>query len=146
MNFINNTIIKTIPLLPKKMVKIIADQYVAGETIKSALEKVNYLNSKNYNVTVDLLGEHITNANETKNITNIYLEILKQIKNSNLSSNISIKPTHIGLDINIDTFNLEEEGDNIDGEIYISIEDVLENSKTYNITFNNLSCYLFYYH
>ena len=104
MNFINNTIIKTIPLLPKKMVKIIADQYVAGETIKSALEKVKYLNSKNYNVTVDLLGEHITNANETKNITNIYLEILKQIKNSNLSSNISIKPTHIGLDINIDTF------------------------------------------
>ena len=66
MNFINNTIIKTIPLLPKKMVKIIADQYVAGETIKSALEKVKYLNSKNYNVTVDLLGEHITNANETK--------------------------------------------------------------------------------
>tara|TARA_Y100000590_G_C15556260_1_gene952929 strand:- start:603 stop:1046 length:444 start_codon:yes stop_codon:yes gene_type:complete len=33
-------------------------------------------------------------------------------------------------------FNLEDEGDFIDGEIYISIDDVLENSKIYNVSFN----------
>ena len=104
MSFINKIIIKTIPLLPKKMVKIIADQYVAGDTIQSVLKKTKYLNSKKYNVTIDLLGEHISELNETKNITNIYLKILKEINNSNLSSNISVKPTHIGLDINNDTF------------------------------------------
>ena len=35
------------------------------------------------------------------------------------------------------TFNLENTDENIDGEIYISIDDVLENSKKYSTTFNN---------
>ena len=104
MSFINNTIIKTISLLPKKIVKIIANQYVAGETIQNVLKKTKYLNSKKYHLTIDLLGEHISESNEIKNITNIYIEILKQIQASNLSSNISVKPTHIGLDVSIDTF------------------------------------------
>ena len=35
-------------------------------------------------------------------------------------------------------FNLEEDGTNpLDGEIYISIDDVLENSEQYKVTFNN---------
>ena len=34
-------------------------------------------------------------------------------------------------------FNLEQEGSPLDGEIYISIDDVLENSEEYKVTFNN---------
>ena len=34
-------------------------------------------------------------------------------------------------------FNLEEEGNPLDGEIYISIDDVLENSGQYKVTFND---------
>ena len=34
-------------------------------------------------------------------------------------------------------FNLEEEGESLDGEIYVSIDDILENSKQYKVTFNN---------
>ena len=34
-------------------------------------------------------------------------------------------------------FNLEEENENIDGEIYISIDNVLENSKKFKTSFNN---------
>jgi len=34
-------------------------------------------------------------------------------------------------------FNLEQEGNPLDGEIYISIDDVLENSKQYKVTFND---------
>jgi len=104
MSLLNNIIIKTIPNLPKKMVKIIADQYVAGNTIEDAIKKTKYLNSQKYEVTIDLLGEHIQKSDETNNITNIYLELLNQINSSNLLSNISVKPTHIGLDIGIKTF------------------------------------------
>ena len=104
MSLLNNIIIKTIPILPKKMVKIIADQYVAGNTIKEVIKKTKYLNSQKYEVTIDLLGEHIQESDETNNITNIYLELLNQINSSNLLSNISVKPTHIGLDIGIETF------------------------------------------
>ena len=32
---------------------------------------------------------------------------------------------------------MEEEGESLDGEIYISIDDILENSKQYKVTFNN---------
>ena len=34
-------------------------------------------------------------------------------------------------------FNLEQEGNPLDGEIYISIDDVLENSEQYKATFND---------
>ena len=34
-------------------------------------------------------------------------------------------------------FNLEDENENIDGEIYISIDNVLENSKKFKTSFNN---------
>ncbi len=104
MSLLNNIIIKTMPILPKKMVKIIADQYVAGNTIKDVTKKTNYLNLQKYEVTIDLLGEHIKTLNETNDITNIYVELLNQIHLQNLLSNISVKPTHVGLDIGIDTF------------------------------------------
>tara|TARA_B100000676_G_scaffold138510_1_gene137109 strand:+ start:4562 stop:5470 length:909 start_codon:yes stop_codon:yes gene_type:complete len=104
MSIINNTIIKTIPLLPKKMVKIIANQYVAGNSIKSTLRKTKQLNTKNYDVTIDLLGEHVSDIDEIKKVTDTYIELLKQINLLNLTSNISVKPTHIGLDRGIDTF------------------------------------------
>ena len=70
MSIINNTIIKTIPLLPRKIIKIIADQYVAGESIENSLKKTKQLNLKNYEVTVDLLGEHESDPDEIKQVTN----------------------------------------------------------------------------
>ena len=135
MSFINNTIIKTIPLLPKKIVKVIADQYVAGETIESTLKKTKYLNSNKYHVTIDLLGEHVSELNEIKNITNTYLQILNQIQALNLSSNISVKPTHIGLDVSIDTFKenafkLAKKADEYDNFIRFD----MENSQTTDAT------------
>ena len=104
MNVINNIITKTIPFLPKKLVKIIADKYVAGQTPKEALSIIKNLNSKKYEVTIDLLGEHLNNINETDNVTKTYIDILEKINEQSLSSNISVKPTHIGLDIGIEEF------------------------------------------
>ena len=34
-------------------------------------------------------------------------------------------------------FNLEDSGEDIDGEIYISIDDVIENSKEFSVSFSN---------
>ena len=68
MNIINKIITNTIPLLPKFAVKFIADNYVAGEQSYEALEKVKYLNSKGYHVTIDLLGEHINDNTEVKKL------------------------------------------------------------------------------
>ena len=104
MSLLNNIIIKTIPLLPKLMVKIIADKYVAGNKIKDAINKTKLLNNQDLHVTIDLLGEHVKDINEVKSVTKTYLKLLEEINLSSLKSNISVKPTHIGLDINLDTF------------------------------------------
>ena len=104
MNVINNIITKTIPFLPKKIVKIIADKYVAGQTPKEALKIIENLNSKKYDITIDLLGEHLSDSKEIEDATNIYIHLLDQINKQSLSSNISVKPTHIGLDLGIEEF------------------------------------------
>ena len=104
MSLLNNIIIKTIPLLPKLMVKIIADKYVAGNKIKDAINKTKLLNNQDLHVTIDLLGEHVKDLNEVESVTKTYLKLLEEINLSSLKSNISVKPTHIGLDINLDTF------------------------------------------
>ena len=105
MSLLNNIIIKTIPLLPKLMVKIIADKYVAGKKIKDAINKTKLLNDQNLHVTIDLLGEHVKDLNEVDSVTKTYLKLLKEINLSSLRSNISVKPTHIGLDVNLNTFH-----------------------------------------
>tara|TARA_B100000676_G_scaffold53307_1_gene52509 strand:- start:1545 stop:2453 length:909 start_codon:yes stop_codon:yes gene_type:complete len=104
MSLLNNIIIKTIPLLPKLMVKIIADKYVAGNKIKDAVNKTKLLNDQDLHVTIDLLGEHVKDLNEVELVTKTYLKLLEDISLSSLNSNISVKPTHIGLDISLDTF------------------------------------------
>ena len=104
MSLLNNIIIKTIPFLPKLMVKIIADKYVAGNKIKDAVNKTKLLNDQDLHVTIDLLGEHVKDLNEVELVTKTYLKLLEDISLSSLNSNISVKPTHIGLDISLDTF------------------------------------------
>ena len=86
------------------MVKIIADKYVAGNKIKDAINKTKLLNNQDLHVTIDLLGEHVKDLNEVELVTKTYLKLLEEISLSSLNSNISVKPTHIGLDISLDTF------------------------------------------
>ena len=104
MDIINNIILKTIPLLPKKVVKLIANNYVAGINPQDVLNKTKFLNNKGYEITIDLLGEHISDNNTVNKITEIYLNLLKSIKEQDLRANISVKPTHIGLHIDVNTF------------------------------------------
>ena len=49
-----------------------------------------------------------------------------------------LKKQYFDVDVYTDViaFNLEDKNDCLDGEIYISIEDVLENAKIYSTTFN----------
>ena len=84
--------------MPKSLISIFAKQYVAGENINDVLEVVSSLNKKGFKTTVDILGEHFTDENEINEIVSEYNQLYKEIHNKNLDSNISIKPTHIGLD------------------------------------------------
>jgi len=103
MNFANNFIIYLLRFIPKWAVKIIANRYIAGTSINHAIKAIKKINSKNQSATLDILGEHTKDIESSSQITNEYIEILRQIQINNLDCNVSIKPTHIGSDINEDT-------------------------------------------
>ncbi len=77
----------------------LARRFVAGETFKAAIPKVKELNDKGIKVSLDLLGENVKERNTADQTTVEYVDLLKGIRDMGLDSNISIKLTMIGLDI-----------------------------------------------
>ena len=71
-------------------------------------------------------------VDENKKITNLSV-VLTNKKYLNM-----LKKKYFDMDHYTDViaFNLEDEDEKIQGEIYISIDDVLENSTIYKVTFN----------
>jgi proline dehydrogenase len=155
---INNLIIKVIPLLPIFIVKIFAKRYVAGEEDHEALKVVKLLNHQGYAATLDILGEHTKTASEAKDITDRYIKIYNKIYEKNLDCNISVKPSHIGLDLganivkkNIDALIKKASQTNnflrIDMESSISTDVTIDLFKEYHKNYSNigivLQAYLF---
>ena len=137
LKLLNYIFIKVIPLIPKFLIKIFANQYVAGISIDNAIKKISKLNNKGLHATLDILGEHTQNDTEATDITNQYCKILEEIHAKNLNCNISIKPTHIGTDISNNLFldNLSKiHSKSIDTNNFVRID--MENSKLTDITIN----------
>ncbi len=102
MSLFNNVLVKCVQFMPKWVVKIFANKYIAGENLSDAVRVVNELNSKGIHATIDLLGEAVSNKDESAIDKEKCLEILQAINENNLSANLSIKPTQLGLQIDED--------------------------------------------
>ena len=100
MQLLNTIISKLIPYLPKSLTYQFAKRYVAGTSKESVFKIVEKLNLEGYLVTVDILGEHTKSISESENITNQYIDLYKEINRKKVICNISLKPSHIGADIN----------------------------------------------
>ncbi len=77
----------------------LADRFVAGETLDSALEAVRQLNELDILASLDLLGEGVTDPEAADRAAGAYIELLQAIGESGVRSNISIKLTQLGLDV-----------------------------------------------
>jgi proline dehydrogenase len=97
MNPLNTIIVKTLPLLPKKLVRVFANKYIAGDNINDAVAAVKALNAKTIMATVDVLGESIKDRNEAVQSKNESLEVLDTIVKENLNGNLSVKLTMLAL-------------------------------------------------
>jgi len=95
----NQFIIKILPYLPFSIVRLVAGRYVAGETAEDALKVVKVLNQQGFSATVDILGEHTKSEHNARDITSQYKALLSSIYEQNLNCNISIKPSHLGMDV-----------------------------------------------
>ena len=99
MSIFNKFIIIILPLLPKFFVKLFSSRYVAGNNFKQALKTVKKLNLDGQSATLDILGEHTLGKNNARDITEKYISLVKYIESNKADCNLSIKPSHIGLDI-----------------------------------------------
>ena len=100
---INKLIASTIPVLPKWFIRFFSGPYVAGETIEDALNHVKKINNSGFAATIDILGEHTMEIKTASSIASDYCELYKKIDQRSLDCNLSIKPSHLGLDISLDT-------------------------------------------
>jgi proline dehydrogenase len=77
----------------------IAQRFVAGETRHSVIERVERLNEKGLHAMVDLLGEHVKDEEAADRAVEAYDDLLSAMDTQDLDASLSVKPTHLGLEI-----------------------------------------------
>jgi len=96
---INKILVPTIQILPKRIIKVFANKYIAGDKLSDAVDTVMRLNDKKLMATVDVLGEFILNKNEAIKSKDENLGVLDAIQKNKLDCNLSIKLTMLGLQL-----------------------------------------------
>lgn len=74
-------------------------RFVAGTQVPDAIRAAAAVNQFGAGVSIDNLGENVTNVEEARASAQLYHDLLDQIAASKLNANISLKLTHMGLDI-----------------------------------------------
>ncbi|HVF29001.1 MAG TPA: proline dehydrogenase family protein [Pyrinomonadaceae bacterium] len=74
-------------------------RFVAGEDIEQTIAAIRELNAHNCTASFDHLNESVTKVAETEEEVREYLRILSRIDDTGIRSNVSIKLTQFGLDI-----------------------------------------------
>lgn len=77
----------------------LAKRYIAGADKESAIETVKRLSAFRISAAIDNLGENVTDPAEAEASVNEYLELLGLIKASGVDASVSLKLTHMGIDI-----------------------------------------------
>ena len=97
MSIINIAIANMLPLVPKPVVGYFAKRYIAGDKLEDATRVISELNNEGFMCTVNILGENIKKIESAVNYLQRYKEILNQLTEKKLDSNISIKMTQMGM-------------------------------------------------
>lgn len=77
----------------------VSRRFVAGTEIEDALAATQAMNKLGLGVSVDNLGENVTNADEARHSAQLYHQLLDRMNEQGLNANVSLKLTHMGLDI-----------------------------------------------
>jgi len=77
----------------------LSSRFVAGLTVDDALRAARAMNRLGLGVSVDNLGENVTSAAEARQSAQLYHQMLDQMAGQELNANVSLKLTHMGLDV-----------------------------------------------
>lgn len=87
--------------LPRyRFVKRAVRRFMPGETLDEALAAAGALAGKRgIPALVSLLGENVSRAEDARSVSSHYAGVAKEIASRGLDAEISLKPTHLGLDL-----------------------------------------------
>jgi proline dehydrogenase len=77
----------------------LSQRYVAGEELADGIVVAETLNTQGLLVSLDHLGESVTNPTEARRAVGAYVEALEAIAAEQVEGNISLKLTQLGLDL-----------------------------------------------
>jgi len=77
----------------------LSSRFVAGTQVQDVLRATWAVNQTGLGVSIDNLGENVTNADEARASAQLYHQLLDEIAARKLNANISLKLTHMGLDV-----------------------------------------------
>jgi len=96
-----------------------ARRFVAGETLGEAVAVVKELNARGIKTILNEVGESVTTQAETVEAAKVFHALLRRIEAEGLDSDVSLKPSHVGL-----TFGLDF--------CYETIADIVTTARSYN--------------
>jgi proline dehydrogenase len=96
---LDRAIVRVLPAVPRPVVKRLSRRYIAGEALPEACRVVKRLNDAGKLATLDVLGEEVTTREESLALVEAYRDVFETIRREKLDSNVSVKPTGLGLSI-----------------------------------------------
>lgn len=79
-----------------------ARRFVAGDSLDEAIEAARALNARDLAVSLDYLGEAVSTRAEAEAAADMAIATLERIAAEGVQSNISVKPTALGMDVDAD--------------------------------------------
>ncbi|MDX6591325.1 MAG: proline dehydrogenase [Gaiellales bacterium] len=98
----DRAVVRALPAVPRPVVRRLASPYIAGTALEHALATVRGLNARSRMATVDVLGEESSSLDEAHELSDAYRSLLDAIRDEGLDSNVSVKPTGLGLKLDED--------------------------------------------
>ena len=77
----------------------ISSRFVAGTQVEDVLRATRAINESGPSVSIDNLGENVSNVDEARASAQLYHQLLDDIAEQKLNANVSLKLTHMGLDV-----------------------------------------------
>lgn len=102
MSLFNKLVVATLPVIPKSVVKLVAQRYIAGDKLSDAVRITQNLMSKGACATIDVLGEFVTTRDRAVSETAAQSAVIDAIDQHKLHAYLSVKPTSLGLDVDQD--------------------------------------------
>jgi len=115
--------------VPKmKFVQKALKRFMPGEKVEDAIQASKELMKHNIPTTFTHLGENITTLKEAEINIQHYLDLLDRIQKENLNIEISLKLTHIGLDLSFEKtlelfLKITDKAMQLNNNVFIDIED-----------------------